>query len=69
MRSAQKLSLGSLFGVVGAAGVIFGPMFSFPGLARPWSFILGFIFGLFAGLGATLAISGLLDRRKEKSGG
>ncbi|MBN1222010.1 MAG: hypothetical protein JXB23_02085 [Candidatus Aminicenantes bacterium] len=69
MKLSTKLGLGSLSGILGAAGIIIGPMVGFSDLARPWSFILGFTFGLLTGLGAALAISGLLDRRKERSEG
>jgi len=69
MTSVKKLGLGSFLGILGAAGIILGPLFGLSEIVRPWSFILGFIFGLSAGLGVALSISGLLDRRKEKPGG
>jgi len=68
MRSVKKLSLGSVLAIFGAAGIIFGSLLGFTELARPWSFILGFIFGVLSGLGVALAISGLLETRKEKLG-
>ena len=66
MKSEKKLGLGSVFAIIGTAGIIIGPLLGFSELARPWSFILGFVFGVLAGMGVSLAISGLLDRRKEK---
>jgi len=69
MKSTKKLSLGSIFAILGAAGIIFGALLGFTELAGPWSFILGFIFGVLAGIGVVLAISGLLETRKEKLGG
>jgi len=68
MKSVKKLSLGSVLAIFGAAGIIFGSLLGFTELARPWSFILGFIFGVLSGLGVALAISGLLETRKEKLG-
>ena len=64
MKSEKKLGVGSLFSVVGAAGIILGPILGFSDLARPWSFVLGFVFGVLSGVGVALAISGLLERRK-----
>ncbi|MFC2164834.1 hypothetical protein ACFLT2_07555 [Acidobacteriota bacterium] len=68
MRSATKLSLGSIFAIFGAAGIIFIPLLGFSELTPPWSFILGFIFGVMAGVGVALSISGLLEKRNEPLG-
>ena len=69
MKSTKKLSLGSISAILGAAGIIFGSLLGFTELARPWSFILGFVFGVLTGIGVVISISGLLETRKEKYGG
>jgi hypothetical protein len=68
MKPAHKLSLGSVFAIFGAAGIILRPLLGFSELARPWSFILGFVFGVLAGVGVVLSITGLLETRKENRG-
>jgi len=59
----QKLAFGSALAVIGAAGIVIGPTLGFSNLLWPWSFILGFVFGILAGIGVVLTISGLIDRR------
>jgi len=59
----QKLGIGSALAVIGAAGIVIGPMLGFSSLAWPWGFVLGFVFGILAGAGVALAVSGLIDRR------
>jgi hypothetical protein len=63
LNSQQKLAIGSVLAVIGAFGIVAGPLFGWSGIDRPWSFLLGFAFGVLGGIGATLAISGLIDRR------
>ena len=67
MKPAKKLGLGSVFAIFGAAGIILRPLLGFSELARPWSFLLGFIFGVLAGVGVVLSLSGILETRKENS--
>ena len=64
MSSAKKLSIGIIFAILGGAGIILGPLLGFTELARPWSFILGFIFGVMTGIGVALALFGLYEMRK-----
>jgi len=59
----QKLGFGSALAVIGAAGIVIGPTVGLSGLAWPWGFLLGFVFGILAGIGVVLTISGLIDRR------
>ena len=63
MKSSSKLGLGSVLAVLGGAGIILGLILGAGDLGRPWSFLLGFIFGIASGMGVALSISGLLDRR------
>lgn len=60
----RKLGIGACFALLGALGIVFGPVMGLTNLAYPWSFLAGFVTGILAGLGATLSISGLLDRRR-----
>jgi hypothetical protein len=64
MNPKTKLILGSILTILGGFGIIFGPIFKLTELASPWSFIVGFLTGLFAGLGVALSISGLMSRKK-----
>ena len=66
MRPQKKLIIGVVFGFFGAAGILLGPLFGFSELVRPWSFILGFVFGVMVGFGFALSVSGLHEKRKNK---
>ena len=66
MKSGNKLTAGAICALFGAAGIIFGPLLGFSELVRPWSFILGFVFGVLAGVGVALSLFGLYEIRKEK---
>ena len=61
-----KLGIGSLLALLGAALMVLGPYLGFTTLGRPWSFIAGFLIGLIAGLGATLAVTGIIARRSDR---
>jgi len=60
----QKLGLGAVLGIVGALGITLGPTLGLADLGRPWTFLVGFAFGLLAGIGAVLSIAGLSGRRR-----
>ena len=65
MKSINQIAIGSLLAIIGALGIILGPVFKLTELNSPWSFIIGFFSGLAAGLGVALSISGLISRRKN----
>jgi hypothetical protein len=65
MKSKNQIAIGSLLAIIGALGIILGPVFKLTELASPWSFIVGFFTGLAAGLGGVLSISGFISRRKK----
>ena len=50
---------------IGAICAILGPLLGFSELARPWSFVLGFIFGVLSGIGAVLSLFGIHEMRKK----
>lgn len=66
MKWQKKLGVGAVLGILGVVGIALGPQFGFTALGRPWSFIAGFITGVVTGLGVTLAVAGLLERRAGK---
>lgn len=66
LSSRQKLGLGSPLTVIGAIGIVVGPVAGWSDFDRPWSFLMGFGFGVSAGLGVALCVSGLIDRRSEQ---
>ncbi|MBN2070561.1 MAG: hypothetical protein JW814_03800 [Candidatus Krumholzibacteriota bacterium] len=66
MNHKKRLALGSVMSIIGAAGMILGPVFGATDLTGPWSFITGFLTGLTGGIGVALALSGLIDSRKSR---
>ena len=60
-----KFALGSVLASMGALLMVLAPLVGGYSLPGPWSFLLGFTTGLVAGLGSTLAIAGLIERRRE----
>ncbi|MGD8539519.1 MAG: hypothetical protein PVI66_12445 [Candidatus Aminicenantes bacterium] len=67
MNPTKALHTGIILAILGGAGIILGPMFDLTELVRPWSFILGFVFGIMSGVGAALTLFGLLEKRKLPS--
>jgi hypothetical protein len=53
---------------IGALGVVLGSMLGLTELGLPWSFLLGFSFGVMAGLGVALSIAGLTGLRRPPAG-
>lgn len=66
LSTQRKLGLGSVLGSLGALGLILSPLLGWSEAPRPWGFLLGFLVGLFCGLGGTLAMAGLIERRRER---
>jgi predicted ABC-type sugar transport system permease subunit len=59
-----KIALGSVLATVGALGMVLSLLLGWSAAPRPWGFLLGFVVGVLAGLGATLSVSGLIERRR-----
>jgi len=57
------MGAGAALAVIGGIGVVLGALGLWSDLGRPWSFLLGFVFGLCGGIGVSLSIAGLLGRR------
>ena len=60
----SKLGIGACLCAIGALGTILGPTLGLAELGRPWSFLVGFAFGLMAGTGTVLSLAGLSEWRR-----
>jgi len=65
MNTRAKTGIGAALACLGALGFVIGPALGLADLARPWSFLIGFVVGIVAGLGATVAVAGLIEMRKS----
>jgi hypothetical protein len=63
LNTDQKLGAGSVLAVLGALGIVLFPLLGWTEIRSPWDFVLGFFFGVSAGLGVALSIWGMLERR------
>ncbi len=66
MNTNMKLGIGAALAAIGALAFVIGPALGFADLGGPWSFILGFVVGIVAGLGSVLTVSGLIDVRRNR---
>ena len=64
MSTQTKIALGSVLASSGALGIVLSLLLEWTAAPRPWGFLLGFVVGVAAGLGATLVITGLVERRR-----
>ena len=63
IKTQTKLSLGAAMATLAALAIVLSLLFGWSGAPRPWGFLLGFLEGLFTGLGATFVVAGLIERR------
>jgi zinc transporter ZupT len=63
MNTQNKISSGSVLAVIGGVGIALSAILGWTSLVRPWSFLLGFILGVAAGVGVVLVIAGFIERR------
>lgn len=66
--TSTKLGLGALLSTLGALILVLSILLEWTALTRPWGFLLGFFVGIITGLGVTLSLAGLIERRKRKNG-
>jgi len=59
LNNDKRFALGSSLAVIGGTGTILFPMMDSFALGSPWSFLLGFIFGVSTGIGVPLTVLGL----------
>jgi hypothetical protein len=65
MNAQTKIGLGSALATLGALFVVLSLILGWYSNPSPWLFPLAFAAGVVAGLGAALAIGGLVERRRE----
>ena len=58
-----KIALGSVLATLGALGVVLSLLLEWPAAPRPWGFLLAFLVGVLAGVGVTLTVAGLVERK------
>ncbi len=64
LTSKQKIASGGIFAIFGSTGVLLSVVATFSGIDNPVIFVLLFLGGVIAGLGATLAVAGLSARKR-----
>ena len=64
MSVQTKMGLGSALATIGALWIVLSLLLWWPETPRPWGFLSGFVAGVLTGLGGTLALFGLLERRQ-----
>ena len=64
MSIQTRLALGAALATLGALGIALSLLLGWPEAAGPWAFLLGFVTGVVTGLGATLSVAGLIERRR-----
>jgi hypothetical protein len=65
------MAWGAALATLAGACIVLSLLLGWSAAPRPWGFLLGFATGVVAGLGATLAISGLIEygRGRQTGGG
>jgi len=61
-----KLGLGSALASLGALGMILSLLLRWAEAPQPWGSLLGFLVGILVGIGVTLVLVGLIERRGGK---
>ena len=64
MSTQTKMGLGSAMSTVAALLMVLSLLLAWSAAPRPWGFLLGFANGVVAGLGVTLSVKGLIERRR-----
>jgi hypothetical protein len=59
------MALGSALASIGALLTVLALLLGWTCVPGPWDLLLGFATGLVAGMGAALALKGLIERRHE----
>jgi predicted ABC-type sugar transport system permease subunit len=64
VRTQTKIAVGSALSTLGALAIVLSLLLGWTEAPSPWDFLLGFVVGVVTGLGATLAVAGLVERRR-----
>ena len=65
MKNRTQLAMGTVLATAGGLGIVLSLILDWTSLERPWSFLVGFGFGLAAGVGTALAVAGLCVHRRQ----
>ena len=65
MSTQFKLGMGSVLLTFGALGIVLSMILEWTAAPRPWGFLLGFVFGVAAGVGVPFSIIGLIEFRNR----
>jgi hypothetical protein len=63
MSTQTKIALGSVFAALGALAIVLSLLLEWTA-PSPWDLLAGFVVGVITGFGATLAVAGLVERRR-----
>jgi peptidoglycan/LPS O-acetylase OafA/YrhL len=67
IEDAQKrMAVGSALACIAGLAIVLSAIFGWSGASQPWGFLLGLVLGILVGLGATLAVSGLVEHRRGR---
>ena len=65
LTSNKKMAVGSVLALIGAVGIVLAVILDWSEVCWPWDFLIGFLFGVVAGIGAALALFGLIERGRD----
>ena len=61
-----RRGIGAPLIIIGVLGFILGPTLGSSELGRPWSFLVGFGFGVMTGFGTALTLKSLISSRQSR---
>jgi hypothetical protein len=64
LKSRQKIASGGVLATLGGIGIVLSTVAAMSGTGNPTIIALLFVAGIIAGVGATLAVVGLFERRR-----
>ena len=66
MSAERRMGIGAALACLSAVAVVLAPVLGWAEAAQPWSFLLGFVFGVLLGLGVALSLAGLIEYRRGR---
>jgi predicted ABC-type sugar transport system permease subunit len=61
-----RMAMGAALASIAAVCIVVSLLLGWSAAPRPWGFLLGFLTGVASGLGATLAVTGLIGYRQGR---